>query len=219
MPSWDPREGEGLGHPVWGGTQSPAPAQACSAASGQRGSSQVGQTEHSVNAPVGDENPFPLLQVYMTPGSGDGISATRFVIPAKLAQMFQTDAMINSSRGEPRERICLQEPVCQNTSLLRARALPAAAGLDGRVSGLRTILQLDEALLWGICWFFTLSGFPEEAALAFIAPSGVELCPWRAAGSPGARYAWRRSDYSLRKLSGLLCSDTACPCKMLMRFL
>ena len=76
------------------------------------------------------------------PGSGVA-SLPDSVIPAKLAQMFPAGAVMNWSRGQPRGSVCLQEPGCQNTSLLRARVLLAAAGLDGGNGGLRMILRLD----------------------------------------------------------------------------
>lgn len=52
-------------------------------------------------------------------------------------------------------------------------AAPSPAGMLGRMdagnSGSGTIFLLEQASLRDICYFFSLSRFPEEAVLAFIA--------------------------------------------------
>lgn len=64
-------------------------------------------------------------------------------------------------------------------------AAPSPAGMLGRMdganSGSRTIFLLEQASLRDICYFLSLSCFPEEAVLAFITPPGA----WH--GSEGAQ--------------------------------
>lgn len=93
-------------------------------------------------------------------------------------------------------------------------AAPSPAGMLGRMdganSGSRTIFLLEQASLRDICYFLSLSCFPEEAVLAFITPQE----PGTALREPrrwGHVQEMRWSDPSL-------CSSTACPPQMLMRF-
>lgn len=101
-------------------------------------------------------------------------------------------------------------------------AAPSPAGMLGRMdagsSGLRTIFLLQQASLRDICCFFSLSGFPEEAVLAFIASPGA----WHAAGgSGGAEGMGMFAGDLIPHCRGIQSpgSSTACPPQMLMRFL
>lgn len=63
-------------------------------------------------------------------------------------------------------------------------AAPSPAGMLGRMhggnSGSRTILLLEQASLRDICYFLSLSCFPEEAVLAFI--TSLRSLAWRTEG-------------------------------------
>lgn len=81
---------------------------------------------------------------------------------------------------------------------------PSHAGLDGRSSGLRVLLQLAQTLLGGICCFFTPSLLPRETCLSF------HHLPQEPSAVLGAKVPGMLGEgvVTLGKLSGLLRSNT-----------